>query len=239
MKMVWYPRTGPIILPPRRSRTSGTGACPKKTCPKKPPSCFLKPARSPVVALCPKTSLSRPLPPLWLVLVLTCCVPGCVRRRMTVHSNPPGVAVYVDDQQIGTTPVSTDFTYYGTRKIQLIKDGYETLTVQQPFHAPWYQWPPLDFISENLSPWRHRDDHLLNFQLEPQRIPSGEELLDRAQGLRETSSRGYAVALPSGMDTPSPGINLQGGATPHSPPPLLPAPPPQADLPNSPSSPGY
>ena len=55
---------------------------------------------------------------------------GCVQRRMTIRSNPPGALVYVDDYQVGTTPVSTDFVYYGTRKIRLIKDGYDTLTVQ-------------------------------------------------------------------------------------------------------------
>ena len=64
---------------------------------------------------------------------------GCVQRRMTIRSNPPGALVYVDDYQIGTTPVSNDFVYYGTRKIRLVKDGYETLTVRQPFPIPWYE----------------------------------------------------------------------------------------------------
>src|SRR4051812_10525790 len=40
-----------------------------------------------------------------------------VRRRLNVNSNPPGALVYVDNQQIGTTPCSVDFTYYGTREI--------------------------------------------------------------------------------------------------------------------------
>src|SRR5688572_10814496 len=31
---------------------------------------------------------------------------GCVRRRLNVRSNPPGALVYVDNQQIGTTPCS-------------------------------------------------------------------------------------------------------------------------------------
>ena len=34
---------------------------------------------------------------------------GCVQRRMTVRSNPPGALVYVDDYQIGTTPVSVEW----------------------------------------------------------------------------------------------------------------------------------
>src|SRR5262245_47149374 len=75
---------------------------------------------------------------------------GCVQRRMTVRSNPPGAMVYIDDYPIGTTPCSTDFTYYGTRKIRLVKDGYETLTIHQPVKTPWYQWFGVDFFSENV-----------------------------------------------------------------------------------------
>jgi hypothetical protein len=160
---------------------------------------------------------------LCVAVLLTACLPGCVRRRMTIRSNPPGAAVYVDDQQVGTTPVGVDFTYYGTRKIQLIKDGYETLTVQQAFSAPWYQWPPLDFFSENLSPWEHRDEHLLNFQLQPQQILPAEELLDRAQELRTNTSRGYAVPLPYDIRGLSPTGPVREGE-PYIPPPVLPLP---------------
>ena len=52
---------------------------------------------------------------------------------MTIRTNPPGALVYVDDYEIGTTPVSTNFTYYGKRKIRIVKDGYETLTVCSRF----------------------------------------------------------------------------------------------------------
>ena len=70
---------------------------------------------------------------------------------MMIRTNPPGALVYVDDYEIGTTPISTGFVYSGTRKIRLVKDGYETLTVMQPVPPPWYQIPPLDFITENLT----------------------------------------------------------------------------------------
>ena len=47
--------------------------------------------------------------PLLLSLaVLAASQTGCVRRRMTIRSDPPGALVYVDDQQIGATPISTD-----------------------------------------------------------------------------------------------------------------------------------
>ena len=67
---------------------------------------------------------------LWLLLVLLAVTAhsGCVRRRMTVRSNPPGAVVFVDERRLGVTPVSTSFTYYGTRDVRLMKDGYETVT---------------------------------------------------------------------------------------------------------------
>src|SRR5690606_1796746 len=69
---------------------------------------------------------------LLIALLLTVALTGCVRRRLTVRSDPPGALVLIDDQEIGHTPVATSYVYYGTRKIQLIKDGYETQTVLQP-----------------------------------------------------------------------------------------------------------
>jgi hypothetical protein len=103
---------------------------------------------------------------------------------MTIRSNPPGAAVYVDDYTIGTTPVSHNFTYYGTRKIRLVKDGYETLTVLQRIPPPWYQIPLLDFVSENLVPGEIRDQRTLSYQLVPQRVVPREALLERAEGFR-------------------------------------------------------
>ena len=92
----------------------------------------------------------------WVFVGMALCASqlGCVQRRLTIRSNPPGALVYVDDYQIGTTPVSTDFVYYGTRKIRLVLSGYETLTVLQPIPTPWYEFPGLDFVSENLVPGR-------------------------------------------------------------------------------------
>ena len=108
-------------------------------------------------------------------------------------SNPPGALVYVDNQQIGTTPCSVDFTYYGTREIRLIKPGYETLTVNQPIPTPWYQIPPLDFVSENLVPTKIRDNRTVTFDLAPQIIVPTEQLVDRANQLRQETLQ-YPVA---------------------------------------------
>ncbi len=122
---------------------------------------------------------------------------GCVRRRMTVRSNPPGALVYVDDQEVGVTPAATPFTYYGTRKIQIFADGYEPLTVKQPFAAPWYQIPPLDFFFENLWPWEIRDERVVQFELQPQQMIPNEKLIERAEMLRGNTQAGVVTPLPA------------------------------------------
>jgi hypothetical protein len=126
------------------------------------------------------------------------CNSGCVERRMTVRTNPPGALLYVDDhpEPIGVTPVSHAFTYYGTRKIRLVKDGYETLTVMQPIPAPWYEYPPIDFVAENFVPGQIRDQRTLDFQLKPQMVVPTEQLLSRAEELRRGVHATAGIAPP-------------------------------------------
>jgi len=138
----------------------------------------------------------------WLLPVIAMAMlqSGCVRRRMTINSNPPGALVYVDNYEIGTTPCSTDFIYYGTRNIRLVKDGYETLAVQQPISAPWYQIPPLDFFSENLVPGEISDQRQLNFTMVPQNVVPTGRLLERAEELRQgMRAQASGVVLTEGL----------------------------------------
>jgi hypothetical protein len=127
-----------------------------------------------------------------------------------VRTNPPGALLYVDDYEIGTTPIATNFTYYGTRKIRLVKDGYETLTVMQPIPPPWYEYVPLDFVAENCVPGELRDQRTLDFQLKPQTVVPTEQLLSRAEGLR----RGvHASSMTTGVP-PAAGGRVLGPANP-------------------------
>ncbi len=115
---------------------------------------------------------------------------GCMHRRMTIQSDPPGALVMLDGEEIGYTPVSHDFTYYGTREITLIKDGYETLTSLQKISPPWYQRVPLDFVSDNFWPMKTTDRRNLSFPLQPQVVVPTNDLLDRANSLRSESQLG-------------------------------------------------
>ena len=135
-----------------------------------------------------------------LAIVALALLPGCVRRRLMVRSNPPGAVVYVDNQPVGTTPCSTSFTYYGTREIRLVKPGYETLTINQPIPPPWYQIPPIDFVSENVLPNEIQDFRTVSFNLSPQVIVPNDQLIARGEQLRSGSQQG--VVLPAGPALP-------------------------------------
>ena len=135
-----------------------------------------------------------------LIVILASPASAIVRRRLNVNSNPPGALVYVDNQQIGTTPCSVDFTYYGTREIRLIKPGFETLTVNQPIPAPWYEYTPIDFVSENLVTMKIRDNRSVNYNLAPQLVVPAQELIDRANQLRQDTLQ-YGVT-PVGATLP-------------------------------------
>ena len=178
---------------------------------------------------------------LLVTFVLVFCG-GCLRRRLTIRSDPPGAVVYIDrrPEPIGVTPVSTSFTYYGTRQIQLVKDGYETLTIRQNFAPPWYEIPPLDFIVENFWPKEVRDERVVSVHLEPQRRIPADEVLARAEQLRQNTYQGIATPLrpaPSAVSPtmappgntpaplPSPGSSNAPLPAPSSSPPSAGAPP--------------
>ncbi|REJ90730.1 MAG: PEGA domain-containing protein [Planctomycetota bacterium] len=124
--------------------------------------------------------------------LLLCAGTGCVSRRLVIRSNPPGALVELDGRQVGQTPFSTDFTYYGTREVKLSMPGYETLTVQQPVRAPWYQIFPLEFVSDNLLPFRVTDRRDFTYQLQPRHpaLDDQDQLLQRARGFRSQSQVG-------------------------------------------------
>ncbi len=139
---------------------------------------------------------------IWLLAIATLLPTGCVRRRLAVRTNPPGAMVFVDNQQIGTTPCSVDFTYYGTREIRLVKPGFETLTVDQPIPTPWYQIPPIDFVSENLVSRKILDHRTVSYNLQPRVIVPTEQLLDRANQLRQETLQ-EAVVPASAVGVPN------------------------------------
>ena len=93
-------------------------------------------------------------------------------------------------KEAGFTPTAVDFTYYATREVRLVKPGFETQTFKVPLASPWYQLPPLDFFSDNLSPGSVSDRREMRFTLQPQVVVPQNELIDRANSLRNEARIG-------------------------------------------------
>jgi len=117
-------------------------------------------------------------------IVLLC---GCVERRYTVRSDPPGAMVIVNDEAIGPAPASHSFYHYGDREVTLLLDGFQTRTFIQPINAPWYDNYLTEFFTENLVPWTIRDEREFTYQLTPAQSPTAEVLSNRAEALRSES----------------------------------------------------
>jgi hypothetical protein len=119
---------------------------------------------------------------------------GCVERRFTVYSVPPGALVYLNNKYLGPTPVDGWITYYGKQQFQLIKEGYETLNVVQDYRAPWYDWPGIDFLTENIWPRKIRDVRHFCYEMKPLQSIPPDDIRARAEELR---SRGQNIGVPA------------------------------------------
>lgn len=119
-----------------------------------------------------------------LMLVGVGLVSGCVERRYTLRTDPPGALAIVNGEEIGQTPVSRSYYYYGDREITFILDGHETQTVIQPMKAPWWDNLFTEFFTENLVPFTLRDEREFRYQLQPAKAPAANDLRDRAEQLR-------------------------------------------------------
>src|SRR5580704_3461621 len=82
--------------------------------------------------------------------------PGCVERTMTFTTNPPGSLLYLNGEEVGRTPLTRDFKWYGTYDVAIRKEGYQTLKTTQKVDYPIYQIIPLDLVAEVL-PFRFVD----------------------------------------------------------------------------------
>ena len=135
----------------------------------------------------------EPLPktPVILVAAAGCVVlfPGCVRRTLTITTEPPQALVYLNDQEVGRSAVTVDFLWYGDYDVIIRKEGYQTLKTNWDIKAPWYQIMPLDFFAEVLWPGQIHDQHTRHFALEPAVPPTQEELLERALETREQATK--------------------------------------------------
>lgn len=101
------------------------------------------------------------------VLLSAVCVAGCVSRKLTINSQPQGARVFFDYKQVGETPCSFDFIYYGAHHLELVREGFDNFNTTVKLKAPIYEYIPLDFFSEHILPFHFKDEHAHTFSLTP------------------------------------------------------------------------
>jgi hypothetical protein len=140
---------------------------------------------------------------LGMVALVAGLASGCVERRFVIATDQGPALVYRNGTPIGTAPVDDHFVYYGKYQFTVVKDGFETLQAVQNVDAPWYEIPPLDFVAENLWPFKIRDVRVFTFHLQPLLPVRQDDLLNRATELR---GQGQALAPlpPDGKAPPVP-----------------------------------
>ncbi|MFH1706738.1 MAG: hypothetical protein ABIF71_02330 [Planctomycetota bacterium] len=102
----------------------------------------------------PRSSRSDLAARLGLVLILA--AGGCVERSLTVR--PPDAmgpwAVRIDGRECGVAPCTVPFVAYGTREVTVTGPSGLATTAAVTLTRPWYEYFPIDFVSELILPLR-------------------------------------------------------------------------------------
>jgi len=118
-------------------------------------------------------------------LSISLLLAGCVERKLTINTEPQEALVVLNDEEIGTSPVTVSFEWYGDYWVRISKDGYETLNTHRPLKGPWYDSFPFDFFAQIINPDRIVDSYEWTFELEPKKQISREELIQNAEKLKK------------------------------------------------------
>lgn len=109
---------------------------------------------------------------------------GCVRRTIEISSDPAGALVFLNDREVGRTPLQVDFVYYGTYDVRLLKDGCEALLTSGDAKPPWWDNIPLDILAEAV-PGEPHAQVKWHYTLQPEDDDPA-RLANRARDMRAT-----------------------------------------------------
>ena len=120
-----------------------------------------------------------------VLLVAFIFLSGCVERRLTILTEPAGALVTLNDEEIGRSPVTVTFQWYGDYNVRISEAGYETLVTHKKLERPLHDKFPFDFFAQFINPNKIVDSYEWSFKLEPKQHPDREELIQAAQELQK------------------------------------------------------
>jgi hypothetical protein len=80
----------------------------------------------------------RKLPSVALIslFISLCFCWGCVERKLTIITEPSGALVALNDEELGTSPVTVGFEWYGDYNVRISKEGFQTLITHKNLKRP-------------------------------------------------------------------------------------------------------
>jgi hypothetical protein len=120
-----------------------------------------------------------------IICITLISLTGCVERKLTINTRPEGAVVILNDEEIGESPVTVNFNWYGDYRVRISREGYETLNTHRELKGPWYDHFPFDFFAQIVIPNRIVDSYEWTFELEPQKEITREELIQKADEVKK------------------------------------------------------
>jgi len=154
-----------------------------------------------------------PLPQLGVLLGACVLLTGCVTRTLSITSEPSGARVFLNDQEVGATPLVVGFTHYGTYDVRLEKEGSRALWTKAEAVQPWWEYPVVDLVAEVTGPKEVRIPW--HFKLEPREAAKARDaaaLAARAQDMRELNRLPAEDADAKAHEKPAPKTDSRPGA---------------------------
>jgi hypothetical protein len=112
---------------------------------------------------------------------------GCVERTITITSEPSGALVYLNDEEVGRTPVTVPFRFYGVYDVRLEHDAYAPLWTKHEAHQPWWDYMGPDLIAETIPHVKSQQTWV--FTMAPRPADDPDLLVAHARQMRAATSR--------------------------------------------------
>jgi hypothetical protein len=119
---------------------------------------------------------------------LMAALTGCVERTIRITSEPSGALVWLNDREIGRTPVDVEFVHYGTYDVRLELAGHEPVHTFGEANAPLWDAVGFDLFAE-LAPFELQSNVDWHFTLEPEQSDQ-QQLIERARDTRSQLASG-------------------------------------------------
>ncbi len=96
--------------------------------------------------------------------VLACVCGGCIERTVHITSEPPGAMVWVNDVEVGRTPVEVEYEWEGAYDVRVMLEGYESVWEKREAKGAAHDIPGVDLVATVL-PARFRSESRWHFEL--------------------------------------------------------------------------